>query len=623
MVNKIALIQVWIGKIPDYFWFHYETTKNIKGIDFIFFTDQDIELSSENYTVVKTNIQNLEKKLSNILGEMIEIKSNKKICDLKASFGELFYEYIKNYDYFGCYDIDTLFGDVFFYIKDYLGQYDFITVGDEVYYDRLSGPFLLMRNTQEIRSLFKSQEYIDCFKSKDVECFEENVLNKFSKKKFTTKVIYSTNVETHNGGKITYECIWSGNKAFVNGDEKLLYHFYRKKNTRIQKTGNVISARYNKPLVDDFMWVVHFSEKYESLLPFLMNSIKKYSNRKCILYTINYSPSFQYKTQFESEQFIFRRIDIPKGRLDDKGRDFNIMCSKPLILLDAINNFKGRKFVHIDTDIYLTTNSDNITRFFSDLENYPLINSHIHDIVYLSNIVPNEEWTSPLHILLNELSIDRDIVRPRRKCNVIVFDEKSEWFLKEQMELFTKYVDSGVPGILSIYDEDTANALLTKYGFNKCLPIVDIEECYNIKMEKFTDMNHPFHMTEISSFVKLPQSYNDVLFFHGFKNSSEYEKIETDYNNSVLDCEEIVVSYENNCLFFEKNSFLSNKKIEGNVDFIIKKMNGDIVEILPNQSIMNYWFYLSNVFLEKGSYFIEIVKSDSKNKIYNNVLNVL
>ena len=30
---KIILIQLWLGKIPDYFWYHYDTTKNINGIE--------------------------------------------------------------------------------------------------------------------------------------------------------------------------------------------------------------------------------------------------------------------------------------------------------------------------------------------------------------------------------------------------------------------------------------------------------------------------------------------------------------------------------------------------------------------------------------------------------------
>ncbi len=63
--NNILLIQVWFGKIPDYFWFHYETTKNINGFDFILFTDQDIELETSNYKVIKTTKNDIQIKLSN------------------------------------------------------------------------------------------------------------------------------------------------------------------------------------------------------------------------------------------------------------------------------------------------------------------------------------------------------------------------------------------------------------------------------------------------------------------------------------------------------------------------------------------------------------------------------
>ena len=58
--NKIILIQLWFGKIPDYSWFHYETTKNIVGVDFLFITDQNIVLDAKNYNVVKLSISELE-----------------------------------------------------------------------------------------------------------------------------------------------------------------------------------------------------------------------------------------------------------------------------------------------------------------------------------------------------------------------------------------------------------------------------------------------------------------------------------------------------------------------------------------------------------------------------------
>jgi hypothetical protein len=57
---NIILIQLWIGKIPDYFWYHYETTKNL-NIDFLFVTDQDIDLNSKNYKVIKVGIETLKK----------------------------------------------------------------------------------------------------------------------------------------------------------------------------------------------------------------------------------------------------------------------------------------------------------------------------------------------------------------------------------------------------------------------------------------------------------------------------------------------------------------------------------------------------------------------------------
>jgi hypothetical protein len=142
-------------------------------------------------------------------------------------------------------------------------------------------------------------------------------------------------------------------------------------------------------------------------------------------------------------------------------------------------------------------------------------------------------------------------------------------------------------------------------------------------MGKFSDTNHPFHMTGLSPFLVLPKHQNDVVFFHGLKDIGRFQSIERTYGNTVLDCEELLVTYSNNTIFFEKNSFLSSKKIDENVDFIISDLDGNIIEMLENQQLMNYWvFYLSNVFLEKKSYIIEIVKTHSKVKIYNNLLKI-
>ena len=619
--NNIILIQVWFGEIPDYFWFHYETTKNIIGFDFILFTDQDIELDSKNYKIIKTTKEDIEIKLSDKLNYEIKITNNKKTCDLKASFGDLFEEYIVNYDYFGCYDIDTLFGEVLTVVKPYLNYYDFITIGEEIYHNRLSGPFLIIRNIEELRTLYKQGDYIGCMLNDDVQCYEEHTLSDLAKERYKIKIINSMNCEVDNGGKNTYDVCWSGGKLKINNEEKIFYHFYRKNETIFQKVGNQIFGRYNKKFIEDFYWVLGFTENYSQTIPFLMESMNKYSNRKCVIYSINFEYDIPNKF-LTSEQFIFKQINIEPGKKDSRGRDENIISFKPKLMLDVINFLPEKKFIFIDSDVYLTTASDDFGKYFNELENYPLINQHTHDKLYLCNIIEGEDWTSTVDILAEATNTEITIF-PRRKTNVMLFDEKSKWFFQEQLEMYQEHKDSR-PGIFTLHDEDSANVILSKYDLTKSLHLCDIEESSNINMSKFTDMNHPFHMTGLSDYLILPSHQNDVFCFHGLKHDWQYQNIQNDYGNSVIDCEEILVHYNNNTISFEKNSFLTTKKIDENVDFIVKTIDGQIVMTLPNQNLFEYWlFYVSNIQLTDKSYIIEIVKTDSRVKIYNNLLEII
>ena len=620
MVNKVVLIQVWFGEIPDYFWYHYETTKNIYGLDFIIFTDQNIELSSKNYRVVNITKEEIEKKLSSKLNSEIIIKNNKKTCDLKASFGDLFESYIDGYDYFGCYDIDTLFGDVYSNLFQYLDEYDFITIGEETYHNRLSGPFLIIKNTKELRELYKNGDYVGCMLNNDVQCYEEHTLSDLAKEKYKIKIINSTNCESNNGGKNTYDVCWSGGKLKVNDKEKMMYHFYRKGHTVFNRVGNKIYGRYDKKFVDDFYWVFGFTKNYSSTVKYLMESIHNYSNRKCIIYTINFN--YELPEKFvTSEQFILRRIDIEEGKKDHRGRDENIISSKPKLMIDVVNHYPNNKFIFIDSDCYLTVAADNISSYFKNIGNYPLINSHIHDRLYLCNIREGEDWTSTIDILADKVGVEV-CVYPRRKTNVILFNDRCKWFFEEQIKMYDEYKDTEI-GIFTLHDEDSANIVLSKYKMHNNIHLCDIEETADIEMEKFTNLNHPFHMTGISEFVKLPKHQNDITVFHGLKTKERFDEIQKVYGNTVLDCEELLVTYSNNTILFEKNSFLSSKKINENVDFIISDLNGNIIEKLENQQLMNYWvFYISNVFLDQKTYIIEVIKTNSKIKIYNNLLTI-
>ena len=618
--KNTILIQIWFGPIPDYFWYHYETTKNLNGFDFLFITDQlDFNLDSENYRVMYLDKFSLENLLYVKTKHRIKIPNNKKICDLKASLGDLFYNDIKDYEYFGFYDIDTLFGDINKINKYQIQDYDVITFANTKYHNRVGGPFTIIKNNESLRKLYLNDVFIDCFNNENVTCYEEHDWSDRVIKNYKLKIVDSTNL-INEGGKINYDVVWSGNKLYSNNEEILLYHFLRKNNTVLNKVGNKIFAKYNKTFLSDFCWVIGFTENYSQDIEYVMESLQKYSNMKCIIYSIN----FEYKVPNDfitSEQFIFRTIEIPEGQKDSRGRDENIISSKPKIMIDVIDTFPSENFVFVDSDVYFTTCSDDIKCYIKELENHPLINSHIHDRLYLTGIRENEEWTDTVDVLAKASNIEITVF-PRRKTNIMIFNKSSRWFFQEQIDLYEKYKNTE-PGIFVLHDEDSANVVLSKHNLHKSLHLCDLEECNNLDISKYTDLNHPFHMTGISEFVVLPKHKNDIYIFHGLKNTQRYVDIKNQYGNSSIDCEEILVKYENGNILFEKNSFLDNKTIPNNVDFLIKDFNENILFQLENQQIHNYWFFfISNVHLEKNNYIVNIVESDTKVKIYNNVLSV-
>lgn len=375
-----------------------------------------------------------------------------------------------------------------------------------------------------------------------------------------------------------------------------------------------------KILLNDFYWVVSFSKNYEKLFHNLLSSIKKFSNRKCLILSINYL--YALPNEFISdEQFIINQIQIPIGKQDSYGKDFNIMCGKPNVLLEAINLFPKQNFVYIDTDIYLTVNSDDIYKFFDNLSNYPLSNSHIHDVIYLSNIVPEEKWTSTLQILLDQLNIKMPPVYARRKCNIIVFNQECKWFFKEQVNIHESLKNNTTPGLFGIHDEDSFNALLTKYQFINSLPLIDIEEVNDIKMEIFH--NYSYHMTPISPNVVLPKNKNEVLFFHGIKSQQHFDEINKNYDKSVIAINEFDLFYQGKSLIFKKNNLYINNRNLSITNLKIFDNKNQLISSL-NQQILHdeFVFTLDQTLIENENYTIKVYDTNNGDCIYKNIIKI-
>jgi hypothetical protein len=619
-MNKIVLINLWFGEIPEYFKYHYETCKSNQNIDFLFITDQQIELRSSNYKVINIDQQILKDKIKNILGIDYEFSNNRNICQLKCSLGDIFYEEIKDYLYWGFHDIDTLFGDFNKFILPLIDDYDIISFGAKNFHDRISGPLVLIKNTEKNNKLYKRKisEFIHKLSYYDVDSFDEIEFNTIVKDDDTIKlkILYDVCNFSIEKGYPVFESYWSGGKLYINEQEKLIHHFIDKKNITFNIVGNSILTFYKKDLIEDFYWVTYYSENYEKLAKGLLESISKFSCRKCIVYTINHTSTLSYQ---KNEQFIFRRLDldIPIDE-NSQNRYLKINNFKPNILSDALDFKPNNTFVYIDTDSYLNVTADNVVKYFNDVENYPLFNSHIHDRLYANNILPSREWTSTLDILSEATGIPI-VIFPRRKANLIIFNNNCKWFFKEQMDLYKQYKDTR-PGIFRLQDEDSGNILLSKYNFTKSLSIIDMEESSFIDMNKF--LNYSYNLSSISQYAVLPTTNNDILIFHGFKDSEFIQKINDDHLPTIIEHDRVSISYENKTFLFKRYSFLNDKKIQMPVHFKIKKLNGDIIYKLNNQELNRYWlFYISDCSLENDYYIIQI-EDNSNNLIFNKLLKI-
>jgi hypothetical protein len=130
-------------------------------------------------------------------------------------------------------------------------------------------------------------------------------------------------------------------------------------------------------------------------------------------------------------------------------------------------------------------------------------------------------------------------------------------------------------------------------------------------------------MTGTSPWAELPKNINDLLFFHGFKDPSDYREIQNQYGTSTLENEEMILKYSDEMISFEKNSFMSTKKIDSPVDFIVYDSRGLEILRLSHQDFHRYWlFYIDKINLDRGKYLIKILENSSQKCIFNDILQI-
>lgn len=149
-MKKVCFVVPYFGKLPDYFQVWLNTCKTNPTIDWLLFTD-DTQLFDypENVKVTYWSFDEVRTHVQKNFDFQINLKTAYKLCDYKVAYGEIFSEYLIDYDFWGFCDIDLIWGDIrAFYTDELLEKY--VKIGCQ-------GHATIFRNTEEVNSAYRIQ----------------------------------------------------------------------------------------------------------------------------------------------------------------------------------------------------------------------------------------------------------------------------------------------------------------------------------------------------------------------------------------------------------------------------------------------------------------------------------
>lgn len=167
---KIAIIGIYYGTLPNWMPYWLKSCESNSSIDFLLVTDiKEIEVPN-NVHIINMTLQELKRLAEEKIEMKISMERPYKICDYRPAYGEIFEEYLKEYDYWGHCDFDLIWGDIRAFIEKYdLEKYDkFLPLGH----------LALYRNTEKCNNYYKLSgsecgDYKQVFKSDDNFAFDE------------------------------------------------------------------------------------------------------------------------------------------------------------------------------------------------------------------------------------------------------------------------------------------------------------------------------------------------------------------------------------------------------------------------------------------------------------------
>lgn len=213
-MKKILLIIPYFGKFPDYFELWLKSVEYNKSIDFLIITDNEIKKDIPNVKIVNMTFDELREYIQSKFSFKIYLPNPYRLCEFKPTYGYIFPQYVEGYDFWGCCDMDMIFGD----LRDFITE-EVLNNNEKI----LSHAHLtLFKNNDKMNNLFFTKRR-DCVNYK--QAFTEKlVLSNFDEYPHgISRIAKKENI------KVYEKCIFADLDTFFFTFRKLAAYFIETK----------------------------------------------------------------------------------------------------------------------------------------------------------------------------------------------------------------------------------------------------------------------------------------------------------------------------------------------------------------------------------------------------------
>ena len=170
-MKKCCFVIPYFGILPNYFQLFLNSCEYNPDFDWLVFTDDMTDyMYPSNVKRIEMTFEKCKSLIQSRFDFDILLPRPYKLCDIKPMYGYVFSDYLKDYQFWGHCDIDTLMGHLS----------DFITSELLEKYDKLFclGHMVLYRNTEENNTVFMreykgSLVYKDVLQTPNIYVFDE------------------------------------------------------------------------------------------------------------------------------------------------------------------------------------------------------------------------------------------------------------------------------------------------------------------------------------------------------------------------------------------------------------------------------------------------------------------